>query len=270
MIVFPNCKINLGLYITGKRADGYHNIETIFLPLPFYDVLELMDAQKTGITVFGNTIPGRPEDNIVLKAWRLLKKKFPILPPVHFCLLKNIPAGAGLGAGSANGAFTLIALNEKYQLRLSADQLMHYALQLGSDCPFFIFNKATFASGRGEIFNAIDLDISAYKIVIVNPGIHIATPWAFSQAKPAKVPHNLKHIIKEDIIYWKKMITNNFEYPVFLQYPEIEAIKNTLYANGASFALMSGSGSTVYGLFKKSISPEFNFPENYFVRTIPL
>lgn len=270
MIVFSNCKINIGLHIVSKRDDGFHNIETVFYPLPLFDVLELIDANETALTLKGILIPGNPQDNIVLKAYQLLKKDFPELPPVHFYLLKNIPPGAGLGAGSANGAFALTALNKKFQLNLSTDQLIKYALQLGSDCPFFISNQPCFAIGRGEQMQTVGLNLVAYKIVVVNPGIHISTPWAFQQITPGPAKVSLQQSLSTPVEEWKDKITNDFEFPVFKANAEIASIKNKLYEAGAAFALMSGSGSTVYGLFAADANPALNFPEHYFIKSLML
>lgn len=270
MVVFSNCKINIGLYITEKRADGYHNLETVFLPLPLYDVLELHDASHTRITVLGQLIPCSTEDNIVYKAYRLLKQDFPNLPEVHFHLLKNIPAGAGLGAGSANGAHALIALNRKFELNLSEGQLIAYAAALGSDCPFFIKNSPCFASGRGEQLEPLTLDLSAYQLIIVNPDIHISTPYAFSLIRPTPAPVNLKEVITLPVEKWRDTIINDFEEAIIKEHPEIEVIKNRLYAAGADFALMSGSGSTVYGLFKKDQEIVTDFPAHYYVKQLAL
>lgn len=254
----------------GKRADGYHDLETFFFPLPLFDILELIDNEETILTNFGLTIPCDAKDNIVLKAYNLLKKDFPHIRPIHFYLLKNIPTGAGLGAGSANGAFALIALNKKFHLNLSTSQLINYSLQLGSDCPFFIINQPCFASGRGENLTELKIDLSNSKIVIVNPGIHISTPWAFSQLLPQKPQNPLQKSIAKPIEEWKNFITNDFEAPVFKSHPEIEAIKNCLYEKGAMFALMSGSGSTVYGIFENKTTLEFNFPQHYFIKELVL
>lgn len=270
MIVFSNCKINIGLHIVSKRNDGYHNIETVFYPLPLFDVLELIDANETALTLKGILIPGNPQNNIVLKAYQLLKKDFPALPPVHFYLLKNIPPGAGLGAGSANGAFALTALNKKFQLNLSTEQLINYALQLGSDCPFFIVNQPCFATGRGEKMQPVPVDLSQYQIVIVNPGIHVSTPWAFKQLQPEQPQRSLQELILMPVEEWKNFITNDFEIPVFKAHPEIESIKDNLYNAGAVFAIMSGSGSTVYGLFAADANPALNFPEHYFIKSLML
>jgi len=252
----------------GKRDDGFHNIETIFYPLPLYDVLELIDANETTLTLNGLEIPGKIEDNIVLKAYNLIKKDFAELSPVHFYLLKNIPAGAGLGAGSANGALALIGLNKKFKLNLSTNQLINYALQLGSDCPFFIMNEPCFAAGRGEIMQPVPIDLSGYKIVIVNPGIHIPTPWAFKQIQPEKPKKSLHETVMKPVEEWKDVIRNDFETPVFKAYPDIEEIKKHLIDAGAVFSLMSGSGSSVYGLFKKDVKLDLNLIDNYFVKVL--
>lgn len=270
MIRFSNCKINLGLYITEKRTDGFHNLETLIYPIPLFDVIESIPGEQTSLSLFGQPIPGNIENNIVLKAWRLLKNDFPNLPSVHFYLLKNTPVGAGLGAGSANGAIALTLLNDQFNLKLNEKQLLDYALQLGSDCPFFILNKSCIASGRGEKLEEISLDLSAYKIVIVNPSIHISTPWAFSQITPKSSGFDLHKIVEYVVEDWKDLIVNDFEESVTKEYLEIDFIKKTLYNKGASFALMSGSGSTVYGLFRKEQKLTLNFSERYFIKTIDL
>jgi len=181
MLSFPNCKINLGLHILGKRDDGFHNLETVFYPVPFKDALELIPSTNTGIefTATGLAVDGNAADNLCAKAYHLLKKDFPEIPTIKIHLHKAIPLGAGLGGGSADAAFMLKLLNEKFKLNLSTDQLINYALQLGSDCPFFIINKPCLATGRGEMLEEIAVDLSAYKIVLINPGIHINTGWAF-------------------------------------------------------------------------------------------
>jgi 4-diphosphocytidyl-2-C-methyl-D-erythritol kinase len=191
VIAFPNCKINLGLHILQKRADGFHDLETVFYPIPLRDGLEIIQNASASpnqieFTLSGLAIDAKPEDNICVKAYHLLKKDFPQLPPVKMHLHKTIPSGAGLGGGSADGAFTLLLLNKKINLDLNEEQLTQYALQLGSDCPFFIINKPSYATGRGENLQAIELDLSSYQIVVVNPGIHINTGWAFSQITPHK------------------------------------------------------------------------------------
>ncbi|ANH81391.1 4-(cytidine 5'-diphospho)-2-C-methyl-D-erythritol kinase [Niabella ginsenosidivorans] len=269
MIFFSNCKVNIGLHVTGKRPDGFHNLETIFYPLPVYDVLELLPAATTHLHLYGLPIPGNKENNIILKAYQLLKKDFPALPAVQLHLLKNIPAGAGLGAGSANGATALLALNAFCGLELSQKQLLKYALALGSDCPFFIINQPCYATGRGEELTPVTLDLKNYTLVAVNPGIHISTPWAFSHLTPPFPVQSLKLIEQLPVDQWGKNITNDFETIIFAEYPEIKVIKEQLLGKGAVFALMTGTGSTVYGLFE-NIPQQLDFPENYFVKTVPL
>ncbi len=279
MLFFPNCKINLGLKITGKRADGYHNIATVFFPVPFNDVIEIIDSKEHSdeieFTQSGISIVGDQKDNLCIKAWQLLKNDFPKLPSVKLHLHKAIPMGAGLGGGSADGAATLLLLNQKYLLNISETQLLSYALQLGSDCPFFIINKPCLGSGRGELLQPISLNLKGYQLVVVNPGIHVNTGWAFSQLNldantvndNALTIESLSNIILGDMVNWKDELKNDFEQPVFEKFPAIEVIKNTLYEKGAVYASMSGSGSTVFGIFKENKIPHFNFPSNYLVFT---
>ena len=275
MIVFPNCKINLGLRILSKRTDGYHDLETVFYPLSFYDALEVipdevkdLNASRVLFSNSGLSINGNTNDNLCIKAYNLLKKDFPQLAGIQMHLHKAIPSGAGLGGGSADAAFTLKLLNEKFNLALSTDQLINYALQLGSDCPFFIINKPCFATGRGEILEPITIDLSSYKFVIVNPRIHINTASAFSGISPSLPLKPVKEIIQQPLETWKNELINDFEKTVFSKQPEIGNIKNKLYDSGAFYASMSGSGSTVYGIFEKDYVPKFNFPSNYFVKEI--
>jgi 4-diphosphocytidyl-2-C-methyl-D-erythritol kinase len=268
MVTFPNCKINFGLNITGKRPDGYHDLETIFFPIAIKDVLEIITSDKTELTTTGNEIDVKPEENICLKAYQLLKKDFPELPAVKIHLHKTIPSGAGLGGGSADASFIVKMLNDKYHLGLSTEQLIRYGLQLGSDCPFFIINKACLATGRGEILEETKIDLSAYKILIINPGIHINTGWAFTQLTPALPAKSIKEIIQQPVSTWKAELKNDFEEQVCKQYPEIKSIKETLYNNGAIYAAMSGSGSTVFGLFEKEKTATIDFPNNYFTKEL--
>lgn len=277
MLFFPSCKINLGLKITGKRADGYHNIATVFFPVPFNDVIEIIDNKEDSdeieFTQSGISIVGDQKDNLCIKAWQLLKNDFPLLPSVKLHLHKAIPMGAGLGGGSADGAATLLLLNQKYLLNISETQLLSYALQLGSDCPFFIINKPCLGSGRGELLQPISLTLNSYQLVVVNPGIHVNTGWAFSQLNldantvndNALTIESLSNIILGDMVNWKDELKNDFEQPVFEKFPALEVIKNTLYENGAVYASMSGSGSTVFGIFKENKIPHFNFPSNYLI-----
>lgn len=271
MIVFPNCKINLGLQVLQKRSDGYHDIATVFYPVQLRDALEIVPlgaAQETVIHHYGLPINGSTADNLCLKAWHLLKKDFPGLSPVEIHLLKNIPMGAGLGGGSSDGAFMLQLLNQKYQLNLSGEQLIAYALQLGSDCPFFILNKPCYATGRGELLQPIDLDLSGFQLVIANTGIHVNTGWAFSQLGPGPVATKRKPIaetLREPVTEWKNQLTNDFEEPVFKAHPRIKQVKENLYSTGAVYASMSGSGSTVFGIFNSSINLTSGLPAHYTV-----
>ncbi len=267
MVSFPNCKINLGLNVLRKRPDGYHDIETVFFPVQIKDAIEVIVKETFQFSTSGLQIEG-DQENLCVKAYHLLKKDFPQLQNVQMHLHKAIPMGAGLGGGSANGAFVLKLLNKKFDLSLSEKQLIEYAFQLGSDCPFFILNKPCFAKGRGEIFEQIDRDLAAFKIVIIHPDIHISTAWAFSNINPAIPKKSVREIIKQPIQTWKEELKNDFEEDVFIQHPEIKNIKAELYNAGAIYAAMSGSGSAVYGIFEKDISLSFSFPENYFVKEL--
>ncbi len=263
MVTFPNCKINLGLHITGKRPDGFHELETVFYPVPLKDILEVVSSTTLQFQSTGIDIPGNPASNLCLKAYHLLKEDFPQLPPVQMHLHKIIPMGAGLGGGSADGAFALQLLNDKYFLGLSPTQLMKYALQLGSDCPFFILNQPCYATGRGEDLTPIKLDLSGYRFVIVHPGIHINTKWAFEQIQPGLPSRSIKEIIQLPIQDWKYYLSNDFESPIKQNYPAIEAIKLALYKDGAIYASMSGSGSTVFGIYPTNANIQLNKQLNY-------
>ena len=256
-----------------KRSDGFHDLESVFYPLHFNDALEIIQTtDKTELTVnftfSGLTIDGKTEKNLCVRAYELLKKDFPQLSALLIHLHKTIPAGAGLGGGSSDGAFTLKLLNQKFDLGLSSGKLLEYALQLGSDCPFFIFNKPSVATGRGELLESILMDLSAYKFVIIYPGIHISTEWAFAQLAHVSDTLKVSDTIRRSIETWKKELKNDFEEPVFNQYPEIKMIKEKLYSEGAIYASMSGSGSTVYGIFEKDAKVSIPFPQNYFVKEL--
>jgi len=284
VIAFPNCKINLGLNIIRKRSDGFHDLETVFYPLPFYDVLEIIHATNDkqqlddiSFTISGITIEGNKGDNLCIKAYGLLKKDSPDLQPVQIHLHKSIPSGAGLGGGSADGAFALKLLSDKFDLNLSTSQLINYALQLGSDCPFFIINKPCFATGKGEVLEPVDINLITYKFILITPGIHIHTANAFSQIIPALPDKSIKEIIQQPVATWRNNLKNDFEEIVFKQYPEIKNIKEELYNEGAIYASMSGSGSTVYGIFEKEKKVQLSFPRptdssgrasHYFVREL--
>ncbi len=279
MVLFPNSKINLGLNIIRKRNDGFHDIETIFYPLEIQDALEVIQTDKSNentqhsifniqFSTSGLTVEGKSENNLCIKAYQLLKKDFPQLPAIKMHLHKTIPPGAGLGGGSSDGAFALKLLNQKFNLGLSAEKLIDYALQLGSDCPFFIINKPCFATGRGEFLETIELNLTAYKFIIVNPGIHIDTAEAFSMINPVYTSKSIKKIIQQRIETWKKELKNDFEESVFKKYPEIKKIKNDLNNAGAIYTSMTGSGSTIYGIFQKESTAKLSFPKNYFVKEL--
>ncbi len=252
MICFPNCKINLGLFVTEKRADGFHNIETIFYPVPLCDILEVVESSKNEFTVSGNKIQGNKESNLCLKAYDILQKKFK-LPPVKIHLHKVIPTGAGLGGGSSNSAFMIKLLNDLFSINLKVGQMQEIAVSLGSDCAFFIENKTAFATNKGNVFNKINLDLSGYYLLIVKPDIHISTPEAYSFIKPKKSSFSLANIDVAKIHEWKNYIKNDFENVVFTKFPEIKIIKEKMYQLGAVYASMSGSGSSVFGIFEKTV-----------------
>lgn len=251
MIQFPNCKINLGLSILAKRADGFHELETVFYPLAVSDALEILPSDNLILTQTGIAVPGDPAQNLCLKAYNLLKKDFPQLPAVQIHLHKNIPMGAGLGGGSSDGTSALLILNQQFSLGLNDDQLIHYASQLGSDCPFFVYNKACHATGRGEVLKPIELDLSHYQFLLAHPGKHISTAWAFQQLKPNTKSESIQSIIQKPISEWKGLLINDFEAPVFKAEPTLLTIKEDLYQLGAIYASMSGSGSSLFGIFPK-------------------
>jgi len=252
MTLFPNCKINIGLYIERKREDGYHDIKTLFYPLRFTDILEI---NKTGqdtlsMELFGLPIEGDIKNNLCIKAYNILAKDFK-LPPVEIVLFKNIPFGAGLGGGSSNAVYTLKILNDIFELNLSKEQLYLYAGKLGSDCTFFIENKPLLASGRGDILEEIDFSLKGYSIVLMKPTVKVDTAWAYKLISPSNTSIDLFRLLKTPIENWKNSITNDFEKNVLSYFPSIKKLKEKLYSKGAIYASMSGSGSVVYGIFKK-------------------
>ncbi len=263
MISFPNAKINLGLHITSKRKDGYHDIETCMVPIPLVDALEMIIDKKPSWNSTGLEIPGDPKDNLILKAEKLIKKDFPGLPNLSIHLHKNIPMGAGLGGGSADGAFALKLMNNLFDLHLDDFFLEEYAAQLGSDCPFFIENTPKIARGRGEILEPIELSLKGTYLVLINPGIHVGTKEAYAGVTPAPPKVKLEEVLS-DRSRWKAELVNDFEQSIFKNHPAIAEIKEKLYAEGAFYAAMSGSGSSVFGLFEKK--PEsLSWPDHYFL-----
>lgn len=250
MVVFPNAKINLGLNITSKRPDGYHNISSCFYPIPLADILEVQPAHNYSFTSSGINIPG--EGNLCTKAYELIKADFDI-QPVNIHLHKITPIGAGLGGGSSDASFTLKCLNKIFNLGLSTIQLERYAAQLGSDCPFFIENKPVLASETGTTFKPVTLDLSGKYLALLNPGIHVSTAEAYSGIKPQEPTHPVEEIINRPINEWPSLLINDFEVSVIKKYPEIGSIKASLIDLGASYASMTGSGSSVYGIFEDEI-----------------
>jgi 4-diphosphocytidyl-2-C-methyl-D-erythritol kinase len=272
VVLFPNAKINLGLNILRKRPDGYHDLETVFYPLAIQDALEVVKNDNTKedirISLSGIPIDGKTEENLCFKAYWLLKRDLPQLPGVMIHLHKTIPAGSGLGGGSADGAFMLKLLNQKFDLGLSTEQMLDHASRLGSDCPFFIINKPCVATGRGEFLEPISVDLSEYKFVIANAGIHVSTTEAFSLLNPSPPSKSIKEIIQQPIETWKAELKNDFEGPVFKKYPAIETIKAKMYGTGAVYSSMTGSGSSVYGIFRKELEENLDLPSNYFVKEL--
>ncbi len=265
MIDFPNAKINIGLFVTGKRADGYHNLETVFYPVQLSDVLEFTVADTFSFSFSGITVPGDQADNSVEKAYRLLKIDYH-LPPVAIHLHKAIPFGAGLGGGSADGAFMLKMLNAHFQLGLNLNQLKTYAGRLGADCPFFIENQPAIATDTGGNLSPVSLDLSGYSFILIKPPFSVSTREAYAGIRPASPPCHLPETIRQAPECWKEVIKNDFENHIFLRHPEIGKIKETLYDLGAVYASMSGSGSAVYGIFRSVPDKiEKNFPVDYFI-----
>lgn len=263
MIEFVNAKLNLGLNIVSKRSDGYHNLETIFLPIgqnsmyvecknPLCDIIEIVkstDDNEEFIT-FGNTLDCQPEKNLVWKAYQAYKNACTTDIPKHKIYLeKHLPDGAGMGGGSADASFTLLLLNKLNNNALSYDELYRIALSLGADCPFFLYNQPCYASGIGEILEPINLNLHGHWIAIVKPEVGISTKEAFSMITPKKPENNLRELVKRPIETWKDNIVNDFEYSMFSLHPKIRTIKQALYDNGAIYASMTGSGSAFFGIF---------------------
>ena len=265
MVVFPNAKINLGLDVVAKRNDGFHDIETVFYPINLCDVLEIVETKNSTSSFLnsGIEIDTPSDNNLCIKALNILKKDFPI-PEVDIFLYKKIPFGAGLGGGSANAANVLMLLNKMFLLNIDDEKLMQYAAQLGSDCAFFIKNKPMLAQGRGEILQSANVDLSGYYFVLIKPNLSINTAQAYANIKPQQPEISIENIVTKSIEDWKYFLKNDFEPNVFAQFPEIKKIKETLYSKGAIYASMSGTGSSVYGIFNDAVDLS-DFDKNYFV-----
>lgn len=255
MILFPSAKINLGLRVTAKRNDGFHNIESFLYPILLQDVLEFREATVCRLKLYGKPIPGKLSENLLCKTWRLLKKHYDI-PPLEVHLLKSIPAGSGLGGGSSDAAFFLKGLNDFFQLRIADEKLMVLAAKLGSDCPFFIQNMPALVSGKGEITETFRLDLSGLCLVLVVPDVHLATGHIFSMIKPGIPDLSISEIVKLPVTRWQSLLRNDFEKIVFIRYPVLAKLKQELINRGALYASMTGTGSALYGLFETE--PEIN------------
>ncbi len=266
MINFPNAKINLGLNILSKRSDGYHNLETIFYPLGIKDALEIIPKEDQKQDTFYQTglkLDTSSADNLVMKALKLMRERYSF-PTLEVHLLKTIPFGAGLGGGSADATFMLKLINETFDLNVADKELAEIAVKLGADCPFFVHNTPMFATGIGEKFEKINLSLKDYTFVLVKPNIHVSTKDAFGGIQPALPQKSLKEIVELPIKEWRGLMENDFEKTIFPKYPAIESIKEKLYALGAQYASMSGSGSSVYGIFNhKPQNIDTFFPKNY-------
>jgi 4-diphosphocytidyl-2-C-methyl-D-erythritol kinase len=254
MTIHPNCKINLGLHIVEKRPDGYHNIETIFYPVKqLHDQLEIVPSDNFEFEIDGIVLDCAAEDNLCIKAYNLIKADYPDkIGNVSIKLKKHIPFGAGLGGGSADAAFTLSLINRIFDLELSDEQLQTYARRIGADCAFFIKNQPVYATEKGDIFEDINLSLKNYILLIVKPDVYISTAEAYSGVCPQKSAHNLKEIITKPMAEWREYMHNDFEKTIFEKHPLLAHIKKMMYSYGALYAAMSGSGSTIYGIFEKN------------------
>jgi 4-diphosphocytidyl-2-C-methyl-D-erythritol kinase len=258
MVAFPHCKINLGLHVMSKRDDGYHNIETCFYPVPWTDILEIIPSNQFSFSSSGSFIPGNVDENLCIKAFHLLQKQFQ-LADVKIHLHKVLPTGAGLGGGSSDAAFTLRILNSLFGLNLTSNHLRDFASQLGSDCAFFIDDKPLLGSGRGEQLTGLTLSLKGLYLVLVKPDIHVSTADAYAGVKPHVPDQSLSEILGRPVADWKNYLVNDFERSVFIKFPVIEAIKKELYDQGALYASMSGSGSSVFGIFQSYVERSSQF-----------
>ena len=277
MITKPICKINLGLNVVERRPDGYHNLETVFYPVPICDVLEVFPMDEAfpssydcDLKVTNIAIDGDEQKNLVVRAYNLLKQDFPTLPRIHAHLYKGIPTQAGMGGGSSDCGFMITLLNQMFGLGLSDEQMISYAARLGADCAFFILNKPCYAEGIGEKLEPIDLDLSGWYLAVVRPAIPVPTKEAFSLITPQHPAVNCRDIVMQPVETWRDTLTNDFEKSVFALHPEIGAIKDRLYDLGAVYAAMSGSGSSLFGLFREPVSLDESNAEGTFKTIIPL
>lgn len=259
MVSFPGCKINLGLQVLARRPDGFHDISTCYYPLPWTDVLEVLPSDTWSFQQTGLPVPGNPDDNLCVRAYHILKKDFS-LPTVKMCLHKIVPMGAGLGGGSADGAHTLRLLNSVFQLHINEHQLASAAAKLGSDCAFFTQDKVSLGSGRGDVLEPMDVVLKGHFMVVIVPPVQIATADAYRGVVPRERKEDLHTILGQPVTAWKERLYNDFETSVFGIYPELDGIKKKLYGLGAIYASMSGSGSSVFGIYDKAIPVGESFP----------
>lgn len=259
MIVYPNAKINIGLNVVEKRPDGYHNLETVFYPIGLQDILEIKVLDEGNVPecgyklkITGTILDGSPEDNLVVRAFKMLKHDFN-LPPVSIGLYKHIPTGAGLGGGSSDAAFTIKTLNKRFDLRLTDEQMEDYCTRLGADCPFFIKNTPVFATGIGNEFHPVSFSLKGKHLVLVKPDIFVSTKDAYAKVNVRRPDTPLPELLAQPLETWKDTVINDFERSVFSKYPEIAAIKDSMYDIGAVYASMSGSGSSVFGIFDEPV-----------------
>lgn len=254
MILFPNCKINLGLQILSRRPDGYHDIATVMIPVDWTDVLEIVPAQSgqpTRLHTSGRPVECPPEKNLVMKAWRRVRERFPDMPEADIYLHKIIPDGAGLGGGSADAAFTIRGLNEVFKLGMSDADMATIAAEVGMDCPFFIYNRPMYCTGRGEIMQPVDINLDNFSIVIAKPGDGVSTAAAYSGMTPAIPLLSIPDILSSPVEKWQGELVNDFEKSIFPQCPHIEALKTEMLRLGAVYSSMSGSGSSVFAIFDR-------------------
>ena len=277
MITKPICKINLGLNVVERRPDGYHNLETVFYPVPIFDALEVFPMDQDfpspvdcDLKVTNIHIDGDEQKNLVVRAYNLLKKDFPALPRVHAHLYKGIPTQAGMGGGSSDCGFMITLLNDMFRLGLSEQQMIDYAAKLGADCAFFVINRPVYVEGIGEKMQDINLNLSSSYLAVVRPAIPVSTKEAFSLITPHHPELNCRDIVMQPVETWRDRLTNDFEKSVFALYPAIGAIKQQLYDMGAVFASMSGSGSSLYGLFREPVNLDAFNAEGTFKTVIPL
>ncbi len=266
MILFPNAKINIGLYITEKRTDGFHNLESAFFHVPWTDVLEITPSEHVEFVATGIPIPGNQHENLCVKAYQLLKEKFAI-PNVTIHLHKIIPMGAGLGGGSSDAAFTLMGLRDLFQISLSNEDLIPFAKQLGSDCAFFLKNTPQFGTEKGDVLEDLDLSLKGLWCALIYPNVGVSTKEAYAGVTPQKATNYLPEALKKPISHWKESIHNDFEKSIFPNYPILKTIKDQLYLNGAQYAAMSGSGSTIFGIFTEKPSTK-HFDDQGFITKV--